>query len=289
MKTHRCWQQIIDPVNVWRGWRAFAQGKRRRPAVARFDVDAPSHVVCLAQELSQERYRPEPCRVLWIHQPKRRVVAAASVRDRVVHHALHRVLSPLLDRSFIDHSYACLPGRGTHRAILRFREGLRKHRYVIQLDLRHYFYSIDRGRLQALLDRKLPEPPLRRLLARILESSAGLYQRPEVLAFLGWEAAPPAGRGLSIGNLTSQWWANLYLDGLDHLATRRLKTQHYQRYMDDFAFFGDDSAALLAQRDQLADWLDRERGLRLRDPHARALRTDRDSGRLSDKLPDSWR
>ena len=273
MNTYRCFAEIVDPLNVWRAWRDMAAGKRLRPAVAAFELDAPGSVVRLAAELADGTYLPGPYQILRVTDPKPRIIAAAPVRDRVVHHAVHRILSPLLDRSFVDQSYACLPGRGPHRALLRFRQGLRRHRFVLQLDVRRYFPSIDRGTLYALLCRKLPEEPLRGLLATILDSGAGLYQRGDVVQFLGWDSPGSTGRGLPIGNLTSQWWGNLYLDGADHYLRRTLRVPHYQRYMDDMALFGDDAGELLADRDALAAWLAAHRGLALKNPDANPAAT----------------
>lgn len=277
MWTLRAFDAIVDPLNLWGAWCDFARDKRRRPDVATFALDADLAVHHLALALSRGLYRPGPYRLIPIRDPKRRVVAAASVRDRVVHHALHRVLAPRFNRAFIDQSYACLPGRGSHRALLRFLGQVRRYRYALQLDIRRYFYSIDRTVLRGLLHRHLPEAPLRDLLDRILESGADLYRRPSLARWLGWDAPMPSGRGLPIGNLTSQWWGNLYLDGLDHFACRVVRVASYQRYMDDFTVFGDDRDALVATRDRLAGWLARERGLELKHPDALPERTD---GRL---------
>lgn len=265
MKRIRAWREVVDTLNVWRAWRDYARGKRRRPAVAAFALHAPSRVLQLARELANGTWRPGPYRTLRITDPKRRLVAAAPVRDRVVHHALHRVVAPRLNRRFIDHSYACLAGRGSHRAVLRFLAGLRRHRHVLLLDVRRYFYRIDRYVLRDLLWRQLPEPELQALVATILDSGARLYTDPAVAAFLGWAEPGERGRGLPIGNLTSQWWGNLYLDGVDHFAQRTLRVPLYQRYMDDLALMGDDREALFDARDAIADWLAIERRLDLRD------------------------
>ena len=275
MKTWRGWDRLVEPVNLWRAWVAYERGKRRRPEVATFALEADRHVHALAAELAGQRYRPGAYRLLRISDPKRRIIAAAPVRDRVVHHAIHRQIAPWWNRSFVDHSYGCLPGRGSHRAILRFREGLRRFRYVMQLDIAAYFYSIDRTILRGLLYRRLPEPSLRGLLASVLESGANLYRSPWVVDWLGWSEPAEPGRGLPIGNLTSQWWGNVYLDAMDHLAMRELKLGGYQRYVDDVAYFGDDRDALIAVRDRLAEWLRVERRLRLKDPSARPRRADR--------------
>ncbi len=274
MWTLRAFDELVSPLNLWRAWRDFSRDKRRRLDVAAFTLDADVEVHALARALREGRYVPGGYRVIRVRDPKRRVVAAAPVRDRVVHHAIYRTLAPTLNRSFIDHSYACLPDRGSHRALLRFAGEMRRRRYVLQLDVRRYFYSIDRSVLRALLWRRLPEPSLRALLDRVLASGAGLYQRADIVDWLGWEGPMPDGVGLPIGNLTSQWWGNLYLDGLDHHVCRTLRVPAYQRYMDDLTLFGDDRGALLAARDQTADWLTRERRLTLKDPAARPERCD---------------
>lgn len=275
MKSILGWKAIIDPLNVWGAWKEFAKGKRRRPAVAAFEIDAARSVLHTANELAAEAWQPRGYRVLRITDPKRRIVAAAPVRDRVVHHAIHRVLAAQWNRGFSAQSFACLPARGSHAALRSFLGDMRRFRFVLHLDIQRYFYSIDRSRLMAILARRLPEPALCRLISRILESGAGLYRRSEVVQWLGWSEPMPLGRGLPIGNLTSQWWGNVYLDGLDHFVQRWVRPGSYQRYMDDFVLFADCADELLFARDVIADWLLLERGLMLKDPHRTPRRTDR--------------
>jgi hypothetical protein len=264
----RCRDEVASPLNVWCAWRDFERGKRRRPDVAAFALDADRHVLRLARELADGSYRPGGYRLLRITDPKRRLVAAAPVRDRVVHHAVHRVLAPRVNSSFSAHSYACLPGRGSHRAVLAFLGRMRRFRYVLQLDVRRYFYSIDRDVLAALLLPRCREAPLRVLLQRLIDSGGSLYREPWVAEWLGWDAPGEPGKGLPIGNLTSQWWGNLYLDGLDRFVCRERRVPAYQRYMDDATLFGNDRRELLAAREAVATWLRDERRLELKDPEA---------------------
>lgn len=268
MKTHRAFEAIVDPLNLWDAWKDFRHGKRRRPDVAVFAVDAPTRVLALSRSLRSGRWRPGTYRLLYITDPKRRVIAAASVPDRVVHHAIHRCLAPWWNRRFIHHSYACLEGRGVHRALLAFQRAQARHRWLLHLDVRRFFYSIDRARLRRILFDRLPEPELRALLSRVLGSGGELYRSPEVAAWLGWEQPGQRGRGLPIGNLTSQWWGNVYLDGLDHHVCRVLGIGAYLRYMDDFVLFADSRGLLEERRRQVAGWLEQHRGLRLKDPDA---------------------
>ncbi len=197
---------LISLENLWRAWRAFQRGKRHRPSVCAFERGVDRRLAELHRALAEGRYRPQGYRLMLIHEPKRRLIAAAGVRDRVVHHAVHQVLSPLLDPGLIDTTYACLEGRGSHRAVLAFQQGLRRYPFVLVLDIRHYFLSIDQGILLDLMARRLKDRPLLELLGRIAASGDGLYRHPGVPELLGLEPGFPApGVGLPIGNLTSQW------------------------------------------------------------------------------------
>ena len=265
----RLFERVVSLENLWGAWRDFQRGKRARPSVRAFAFEADREVVRLRRALAGESYRPGPYRLLLVREPKRRVVAAAPVRDRIVHHAVHRVLAPLLDRSLVDTTYACLPERGSHRALLAFLAALRRHRHVLLLDVRHYFLSIDRRILMGLMERQVKDRRLLALLHTIAESGAGLYRAPRVAATLDLPPGfPPDGCGLPIGNLTSQWWGNHYLSGLDHFVKRELKLPHYQRYLDDMALFCDSREALNDARAAVGAWLRDERGLALKAPDA---------------------
>lgn len=146
---------------------------------------------------------------------------------------------------------------------------------MLLLDVRRFFYSVDHDTLRRLLLARLPEPPLQRTLDRIIRSVAGLYTDPSTASFLGWDAPGRPGLGLPIGNLTSQWWGNVYLDGLDHYVQRQRRPRAYQRYMDDFTLWGDSREELFQARDSVAAWLRAERCLELSDPGAAPARTDR--------------
>ncbi len=143
--------EVVSVRNLWRAWRDFRRGKRGRPSVARFEPEADRQVLRLHRALAAGRWRPGTPRLVLVREPKRRVVAAAPVRDRVVHHAIHRVVAPRLDRTLIDTVFSGLPGRGSHRAVLAFAAALRRYRYALLLDVRRYFASIDRRVLAGLL------------------------------------------------------------------------------------------------------------------------------------------
>jgi len=270
MRRHgRLFDTITGAANLAGAWCDFRRGKRRRPSVRRFEQSAESELAELRRELLGGCYTPAGFRCLRISEPKRRLIAAAPVRDRVVHHALYRVLAPRLDPGLIDTTFACLPGRGSQRAVLAFIAGLRRHRYVLLLDVRHYFLSIDQAVLMDVMARRIKDRRVLELLATVARSGAGLYQQPGVAEFLGLEPGfPPPGCGLPIGNLTSQWWGNHYLSGLDHFVKRSLRIPHYQRYLDDLALLAGSRHRLLEARDAVAEWLAAERHLRLKQPAA---------------------
>jgi RNA-directed DNA polymerase len=262
-------ERVTSVENLWRAWRTFRSGKRGRPDVLAFEPEADRHVVDLHRRLAQGTYRPQGYRLLRLHEPKRRLIASAPVLDRVVHHAVHRVLAPLLDPTLLPSVYACLPGRGSHRAVLACVAALRRYDFVLCLDVRHYFLSIDHAVLLELMERRIKDARLLALLATLIESGVGLYMAPGVPQFLGLEPGFPGPRcGVPIGNLTSQWWGNHYLSGLDHFIKRELKVPHYQRYMDDLTLLSDSRASLEAARTAIGDWLLRQRRLRLKHPHA---------------------
>jgi hypothetical protein len=179
----------------------------------------------------------------------------------VVHHAVVRVVHPCYGRSFIHDAYACLPGRGSHRAVLAFLQRARQHRYVMKLDIVRYFPSISWDRVAALLARHTGDEGFLGLISTILESAGPIYRATPANRFLAPAPLPPPRHGLPIGNYTSQWFGNFFLDGLDSFIKRQLKVRAYQRYMDDMALFSDSKQQLHAWRGEIAAWLAEERGL----------------------------
>ncbi len=172
-------------------------------------------------------------------------------------------------------SFACLPGRGTHRAVLAFQEAVRRYRWLVRLDVRRFFLEIEWDILLSVLDRAFDDPPLRRLVVTVLESARNLYADHRLLSQLGLAEVytPRPGKGLPIGSLTSQLFANTFLDGIDHHIKRTLKVRGYVRYMDDLALFGDRRGELRAQATEAAAWLAAHRRLELREKGAGPMST----------------
>lgn len=261
MKTFKqLYSRICAFDNLWRGARRAQRGKRFKPGTARFNFHLEGGLLRLQRELKERRWQPGPYHAFYVYEPKKRLISAAPYRDRVVHHAICQVIEPLFERTFIDDSYACRLNKGTHRAILRFSEFARRRRHVLQCDIRKYFPSIDHQILYELLQRKIRDQHALWLLETIIASSNP--QEPVPAYFPGDDLFTPfeRRRGIPIGNLTSQFFANLYLNGFDHFVKEELRCRCYLRYMDDFAVFDDDKTRLHELRAAMEEYL---AGLRL--------------------------
>lgn len=209
---------------------------------AAFLGELEHEVVALHHELRSGRYRPGPYHYFEIHEPKPRIVACAPFRDRVVHHAIVRVLEPLFEPRFIEDSYACRKARGVHAALRRAAGFTRGFAFALECDVRRYFASIDHEILLEQVARVVADARLLALLRQIVGSHAD-GEAPD------WRGPGLFdGRfrrhGLPIGNLTSQFLANVYLSPLDHFVKHALRARGYVRYMDDFLLFANDRATL---------------------------------------------
>lgn len=260
MKRHgHLWPELISFANLHRAALKAQRGKRDRPAVLRFHYDLERELWRLHDELARHIYRPGLYRTFTIHEPKRRLISAAPYRDRVVHHALCNVLEPIYERSFIFDTYACRPGKGTHAAVRRCQEYARRFRYVLKADIRKFFPSIDHEVLKATLARTIKDPDVLRLAGLIIDHAN--RQEPVLEWFPGDDLFTPIERrrGLPIGNQTSQFFGNVYLDPLDHFLKDRLRVGGYVRYVDDFVVFSDDKRHLAQVRAQVGTFLERLR------------------------------
>jgi retron-type reverse transcriptase len=219
-------------------------------------------VLALHHELRSGVYEPAPYSQHVVHDPKTRLISAPAVRDRVLHQAVIAELAPFFERSYIHDSYACLPGLGPQRAVLRYPAWTRRYRWRLALDIRRYFPSVDHAILLGLLARPLRDRDTLALLRRLVESGAAVYHTELARQILALDRDPlPPGTGLPIGSSVSQWAANLYLDGLDHFVKRVLRVRAYLRYMDDAVLFADDRTQLLDACAAISAWLGAERRL----------------------------
>ena len=231
------WPTLTSADNLYLAARRAARGKRAKPGVARFLYDLELEIPRLRRELSDGSYQPGPYRSFLVRDPKPRLISAAPFRDRVVHHALTQVLEPIFERRFSARSYACRVGFGAHRALEEAARGFRSCAWVLKCDIRKYFASINHALLLEQLGRVIKCRETLALCARIIAHADP--QEEELCYFPGDNLFTPAARrrGLPLGNQTSQFFANVYLDPLDQFVQRELKPAGFVRYVDDFLVF----------------------------------------------------
>lgn len=238
--------RLLSDEALFNAYRDAAKSKHGRRACHEFTRCLGSNLAALRDELETHSYRPRPYLTFEVHEPKRRIIYAPAFRDCVVQHAVYRIIRPILDRTFIDQSFACRPGRGTHAATDYAQRALTNtspDSYLLQLDIRKFFYSIER-------------PTLRALLARHIKDR-------EMLDLMMLFADHGEPRGIPIGNLLSQLYALTYLNPLDHYIKRTLCVRWYCRYVDDFVLFGLTRDEAVAYQSAIVAWLSDHLGLML--------------------------
>lgn len=257
MKTfNRLFDKICTFENLLIAARKAERGKRHKANVARFNANLEWELIRLRQELSDHSYRPGPYRHFVVYEAKKRIISAAAYCDRVVHHALCNIIEPLFDRMFIFDSYASRPGKGTHLAVQKCSQFARNNCYVLKCDIRKYFPSIDHQILFEQFRKRIKDPDVLWLIGLIIDSSEVV----EVMApyyFPGDDLITIMERvqGLPIGNQTSQFFANVYLNEFDHFVKEELRCRFYLRYVDDFVIFHSDKARLHEIKKRIQEYL----------------------------------
>lgn len=233
-------------AHLLQAFKKARSGTRKTDTVCRFGFFAEPELLKLQAELCAGTYTPRPYRYFTVRDPKRRTIAVADFRDRVVHHAVVGVLEPIFEKIFIPRSYATRKEKGAHKAVFYAQECLRRNEWFFKTDIAHYFDSVNHATLMAQIRQKIKDPALLQLIETIV-TNAGRENK-----------------GLPIGNLTSQFFANVYLNGFDHWVKNTLGAKFYVRYMDDFVLFSNDKAQLKAWKTEIEDFLFRELGLHLK-------------------------
>lgn len=235
---------IFSKENLYAAYLDARTGKRSKAACMWFDVRVGAALAWLHQQLHAGTYQPRPYKRFYVYEPKKREICAPWFGDIVVQHAIYRVVWPIFDRCFISTSFACRPGYGTHRASDYAQSALRQcdpERYTMKLDIRKFFYRIDRGILERLLARKIKD---KRLLAVMMSF-----------------ASMPEPVGIPIGNLLSQMYALIYMNQVDHFIKRQLKVRLYCRYVDDFILFNLTREQCETHKGEIEAFLQRELNL----------------------------
>ena len=223
--------RIATPGNLLSAFLAARKGKASRAEVRRFEANLDGNLADLRERLLAGTCRFDRYSHFTIQDPKERVISVAPFGDRVLHHALMDVCAPVFERAQIFDSYACRPGKGTRAALERAAALARRFPFYLKLDVRKYFGSISHERLKVLLSRLFKEPRLLALFDAVIDGYSPY--------------AEGAVAGVPIGNLTSQYFANHYLAGLDHCVKESLRVRGYVRYMDDMVLWGRSSRELL--------------------------------------------
>lgn len=213
-----------------------------------FEYYLEDELLALQQELREKTFRPRAYRRHIVREPKERLISAAPYRDRVVHHALTNVIEPIFERRFIKDSYASRSGKGTHAALDRCQTLARHFPYALRCDIVEFSPAMDHAVLRGLLARVIADDDLLWLCDTLLAGGAHeLTAQYTPVRFAGDTAADLLRpRGLPIGNQTSQFWANVYLNALDQYVKRDLRCPGYVRYVDDFLLFAPDKPTLHA-------------------------------------------
>jgi len=242
-------EAIYAMDNLYHAWHKVSLGKSSKLSILSFYRNLDNNLVSISNDLKNETYRPGAYNRFLIRDPKERIISAAPVRDRVVHHALMNIYDDVFDRNLIHDSYACRVGKGTHKAVLRSFHFAKSSRYFLKMDVRKYFDSVDHAILKTLLAHLVKDQKVMDIFAIIIDSDNAHN-----------------GKGIPIGNLTSQFFANYYLSAFDHHCKERRHIKKYIRYMDDILIFADSKAELKGLYNEAVCYAQEKLALRLKPP-----------------------
>lgn len=256
MKTYKnLFNKVCTFKNLYEAYLNARKCKRYKGYVLDFSWGIEENILELQSQLLDQTYQHGTYNEFIIYDAKKRYIKAAPFRDRIVHHAVCSVIEPIFDKGFIYDSYACRREKGTHRAVKRLEEFLKSAKaknensqlYCLQCDISKYFDSIDHQILQKLLDKKIADEKVRWLLGKIIKSSFDIKFGKDLFDYREV--------GIPIGNLTSQLFANIYLNELDQFIKHKLHERYYIRYMDDFLILDYDKKKLWEEKEGIEKFL----------------------------------
>jgi RNA-directed DNA polymerase len=227
MKRHgNLYEKLTTAENIHLAWQEARKGKSSKAAVRRFETDAEKNLAGIRELLVNKTYQPSPYKTKWIYEPKKRLIYILPFSpDRIIHHALMQVVEPIWTKLFISDSYACIRGRGLHSGSCRTMEFVRRNKYCLKMDIAKFYPSVDHDIMFNIVRTKIKCHDTLDLFHKIIYSA-------------------PDGKNVPIGNYTSQWMGNLYLNKLDIFVKHSLRIKDYVRYCDDFLLFHDDKVVL---------------------------------------------
>ena len=217
------------------------RGKRYKNSTASFNFDLEGNIINIQQRLKQGNYQFGKYVSFYVHDPKTRLISAAPYQDRVIHHAICNIIEPIFEPVFVYDLYSNRKEKGTHKAVDRYQKFCRINEYVLKCDIKKYFASIDKGILFKIIYRKIKDNMFLDIIRDVIYS----YDR-------GGKAS---GNGIPLGNLTSQIFANIYLNDFDHYIKENLRCRYYIRYVDDFVVFDNSKRRLNHVKDKIQEFL----------------------------------
>ena len=237
---------VFSKENLYLAYLDARKGKRRKRACFEFEKNLGAEIDVLYQQIHNGTYRPQPYFKFTVYEPKERIIHAPAFKDIVVQHAIYRIIYLIFNKTFISTSFACRIGYGIHKASDYTQNALRQYDsdlYTLKLDIRKFFYSINRNILRGLIERKIKDKRLVDVMMLFANMDSPI--------------------GIPIGNLLSQIYALIYLNPLDHFVKRALKIKHYARYVDDFILFGLTRDECLKYRIQIVEFIKKNLELEL--------------------------
>lgn len=255
----KLYEKVYAFENLYEAYKEARKCKRYRDEVLKFSANLEENLIQIQNELIWKTYKVGKYREFYIYEPKKRLIMALPFKDRVVQWAIYRVLNPIYDKSFIEDSYACRIGKGTHRAANKLQYWLRKVSrrpckwYYLKLDISKYFYRVDHDVLVKILKKKIKDKDLMWLLELIIKSEDTKFGLP--LNSEPGQCERIKDKGIPIGNLTSQLFANIYLNELDQFVKHELRIKYYIRYMDDIIVLDNNKKQLHEVKAKIENYL----------------------------------
>ncbi len=250
MNIHSDYQDITSIENLFQAWDGFKKGKKRKRDVQAFELNLEDNLFNLRRKLISQTYQHGDYQSFYVHDPKKRHIHKAGVEDRILHHLLYTFLYKATDHTFIFDSYSCRLDKGTHKAVARLEKFARivsqnytRNCWSLKCDIKKFFASVDHQILKNLLRERIKDKNILRLLSQVIHS---------------FNSDRGRGQGIPLGNLTSQIFANIYLNRLDHLVKHQLKVKYYLRYADDFVFLSQNKKELESYIGPLQEFLEKE-------------------------------
>ena len=248
------YQRLYSYDNLELAFNRAKKRKSKKPYIQEYEQNLKENLLQLKLELETETYYPKPLETFIIRDPKTRKISKSDFRDRIIHHAICNIVEPIFDKTFIHDSYANRIGKGTLKALKRFDEFKRKASknntrtcYVLKADIKHYFDTVDHKTLLTIISKKIKDNKTINLIKKILAN---------------YKTEQPS-KGMPLGNLTSQFFANIYLNELDQYIKHELKAKYYIRYVDDFIIIDHDKTTLEENQRKISNFIKDELQLEL--------------------------